>query len=522
MKAALLVDDLKISKWQEAALEAANDRIDIALILNCQNTKTKKHYAKNFLYYCLNIIALRNELTKKNKLTLVAPNIVSFDSEYIGIWQSIPASVSSQLKTDKIDIIIKFGMNLLRIDNDSSSVPILSFHHGDPSKYRGRPAGFYEILNGDRTVGAIVQQLGNNLDAGKVLAFAEVRVVNHSYKRTAQNFYAISEQLLVKAIDKLAQGGEVNIDKNGRNYRLPSNLITLKFFLLLFCNAIRKIIYGLFFEKRWKVAVAKNQLVFNGYETISSSSLVELPISPKYNFYADPFYSCDGGLIRLEALRNKSGLGDILEVDADDISRQRKLLSGAHFSYPFSFIYKSKEYLLPEVASHSPQFICLADKSNSEKIIVKGLEDKRIVDATLFEQEGYFFLFFGENVSALSTLNLWYSQSPFDEFQPHPKSPIVISPRMARMGGSLLKLPNRLLRFGQNNAGEYGESLVVLEILKLSITDYEEEIIGELNVDKFNGPHSLGLNINSNQLLIDYYSNSFSFFAGIRRIKAKL
>ena len=33
-------------------------------------------------------------------------------------------------------------MNLLRIDENLKLPPILSFHHGDPSKYRGRPAGF--------------------------------------------------------------------------------------------------------------------------------------------------------------------------------------------------------------------------------------------------------------------------------------------------------------------------------------------------------------------------------------------
>ena len=37
-------------------------------------------------------------------------------------------------------------MNLLKINNDNKHLHILSFHHGDPRKYRGRPAGFYEIF----------------------------------------------------------------------------------------------------------------------------------------------------------------------------------------------------------------------------------------------------------------------------------------------------------------------------------------------------------------------------------------
>ena len=80
-------------------------------------------------------------------------------------------------------------MNLLKIDEKFSNLTFLSFHHGDPSKYRGRPAGFYEILNGELTSGIIVQKLSNQIDAGKIFAFAESKVINYSYKETAKNFY---------------------------------------------------------------------------------------------------------------------------------------------------------------------------------------------------------------------------------------------------------------------------------------------------------------------------------------------
>ena len=58
-RAAVLLDDHQISKWQLAALEAASESIEIVLVLNCQNTKTKKNYSKHFLYYLLNILSLK-------------------------------------------------------------------------------------------------------------------------------------------------------------------------------------------------------------------------------------------------------------------------------------------------------------------------------------------------------------------------------------------------------------------------------------------------------------------------------
>ena len=101
-------------------------------------------------------------------------------------------------------------------------------------------------------------------------------------------------------------------------------------------------------------------------------------------------------------------------------------------------------------------------------------------------------------------------------------NPIAVSPSHARMGGKVLNNAGKLIRFGQNNAGEYGESLAVMEIINLSQDVYEERQIGTVTIDNLKGPHSIGFNSDMSQVLIDYYNNEFSFLAGVRRIKAKL
>jgi hypothetical protein len=40
-RAALIVDNLHITKWQQNALDEAADNIEIVLIINCQNTRSK-------------------------------------------------------------------------------------------------------------------------------------------------------------------------------------------------------------------------------------------------------------------------------------------------------------------------------------------------------------------------------------------------------------------------------------------------------------------------------------------------
>ena len=519
-KAALIVDKLQVTQWQLDALQAANDSLEILLVLNCQNTRTKKRLLKHFFYYVLNALSLQNYLTRRRQVRFPNAKVIDFESTNNGAWQSLPEGIYDELKRSEIDVVIKFGMNLLRVDEDKSSPPILSYHHGDPSKYRGRPAGFYEVLSGEKTIGIIVQTLSNELDAGEIYAFAESKVVSYSYKKTALNFYLNSAPLLNKAVANFAAGLKVDRKSDGKNYRLPSNFKVLRFLALLGVNAIKKIVYGLFFEKKWRVATTKNVLAMTQSEILLSRNFNEIPISKNYNFYADPFFSEDGSKIRLEALGNKSGLGDILELEASDVSRCTTLATGKHFSYPCSFAFKGKEYILPEVASHSAPYFCEPIKSDI-RYYLKGLEEKRIVDATLYFTEDKCYLFFGEDHSAHTVLNLWLSESPFDVFKPHPKSPIAISPSDARMGGKPISFHQKLLRFGQNNSGEYGESLAIMQITTLSDMDYKEVKLGTIRIDKFSGPHCLSFSPDKKELLVDYYRNEFSLFAGVRRIKAR-
>ena len=259
LRTALLVDNLQLSKWQLEAIEVAQESIDVVLVLNCKNTKNKKDYIKNFFYYALNIVTLKNFLTKRAPINFGKTKVLNFESTYKGAWQSFPGLVYDALNEANVDLIIKFGMNLLKIDEHKRPPPILSFHHGDPSKYRGRPAGFYEILNGEKSTGIIVQSLSNKLDAGDIYAYARSKVVNYSYKRTALNFYSNSIPLLNKAILNLSNQSPIKMSVDGKNYRLPSNYKVFRFLILLFCNFLKKLVYGLFFEKKMEYRIQPKQ-----------------------------------------------------------------------------------------------------------------------------------------------------------------------------------------------------------------------------------------------------------------------
>lgn len=519
LRAAIIVDNLFFAKWQKEALDKALKEIDIVMVLNCENTIIERNYIKHFLYYLVRFLIKRNEFNKIIKIPFFTNNIINFKSKYEGIWQILPKDINEKLKSEKVDIVIKFGMNLLKINNDLASIAFLSYHHGNPSKYRGRPVGFYEILNNEDKCGVVVQKLNNVIDGGEVLAFAECKTIKYSYNKTVLNIYKSSKFLLLKAVINFKKGNQINFQKVGKSYTLPSNLLVFKIFVTTITNALNRIFYGLFIEKKWRVAMINKSFSLEKPNIIQSSQLIRIPINNQYHFYADPFFSLNKNFLRLEALSKKNCLGEILEIQIDSPYNIKKIKSGRHFSYPINFSYQGVEYLLPEVASHSPQYFYQANDSKHKKYFIKGLEKKRIVDATFYLKDKIWYLFFTNSAYPNDTpLNLWYSDSPFGKFQPHQSSPLIISPDASRMGGRIFKLSDRIIRFGQNNSKEYGKDLSLMEITKLSITEYEEKFLGKLSIDNFNGPHTLDYDPKSNIILIDYYNNEFSLFAGINRI----
>ena len=128
--------------------------------------------------------------------------------------------------------------------------------------------------------------------------------------------------------------------------------------LIILNKLVRKLCYGLFLKKM-ECCDDETLFSFEPNDVIASCHFNSIPIDKRYNFYADPFFSHAGDLIRLEALDNKTGLGNILEIDANNLLSKVSLFWRTLF-LPCSFVYQEEEYLLPEVASHSAQYFCSA------------------------------------------------------------------------------------------------------------------------------------------------------------------
>lgn len=251
MKIGILTEGGRVAHWQAQALrKIAGDNEFV--IFECAGAPSKRRPLAHALYYLLNLLAIRNRETAGVPLPreLQIADRFDFEAQADGAWQRLPESMLGWIADHQPAVILKFGMGLLRIPTDTQlACPILSYHHGDPREYRGRPAGFHELLAGKTTIGQVVQILSNQLDAGRIVSFAETKVHPHSYREALVEAYRCSPLILERAIENAIAGRELPIGRNGTNYRLPANRVVLGFMAKLVRAKLHRLFYGAFFEK---------------------------------------------------------------------------------------------------------------------------------------------------------------------------------------------------------------------------------------------------------------------------------
>jgi hypothetical protein len=524
----LITDGLTVHEWQRRALATlpVGDKITV---FACTNTRLKRQYGRHFLYYVLNTLAVRNPLTAHVPLGDIDGRLVatqSFDSEWEGTWQRLPADVADAIRNSGAVAVLKFGMGLMRVP-EAVSMPILSFHHGDPDHYRGRPAGFYEMANRTPLMGQMIQSISNKLDAGEVLAFAETRVMPHSWRATLMESFRHSPLLLNRAIENALSGVSIPKARNGKNYRLPSNWTVAKHVMRTGWIFAKRMAYGLLAEKNWRVAViapgdSAFELATSTKAFPALGSWDDLKTPPGYTFLADPFFTPDGGLL-VEALEANSGRGALLHMGPEGTTKLND--AGGHHSYPAVVEDNGQHYCVPEIADWSPPMIYPLE-NKGEKLgapIALDIPDPSgITDPTFLRHNGKLWLFGNRKAEGSSVLRLWSADSLFGRFTEHPQSPIRISPNGGRMGGNCLSKDGKLYRLGQNFEVDYGDGISVFEIETLDTDQYAERHVGGLRFTGVKGPHSFNLSNDHKKVVFDWYSDRYTPMAGIRRLRSRL
>jgi hypothetical protein len=523
LRLGVFVDRQRLAHWQAEALRTLGDRADL-FVYSCGNTPGPSRRWKFALYYLLNLFTIRNRMTRRLPwpVDLQVAALHEFETIHDGGWQVLPAELIDRLRRDRIDVLVKFGLGLLRVPvSDELPLPILSYHHGDPAEFRGRPAGFYEMLRGKTVMGQVVQRVSNYLDAGDVLAFAETKVHPHSYRSTLMEAYRHSPLILRRAVENQIAGRVVELNSRGKNYRLPGNALVIRFVVTRCIDAVKRLLYGLFREKQWKVATTVASPASTIAEIERSISHISdwhvLPTPKGFRFLADPFLHPEGGVL-VEGMNN-SGRGKILHVNAATV----RCLSarGGHFSYPALISSGSNLHIVPEVSDWSPaNAFPVVDGRLGEPIELKIPGRPALLDPTPYSSGEMVYLFANRADEGPGVLRLWTGSALHGAFAEHPSSPVRLSPRGSRMAGGLFTIGSDIYRVGQDFRGRYGDGLVFFRVIEIDPERYREEECHSFRFGHVRGPHTL--NLGYGQAAFDFYVDRFSVFAGARRLKERL
>ncbi len=525
--------DYYVSQWQYKCINKLKN-YDLVFLL-AKEIKSKKYrpnkskYIKHLFYYLINLISIKQKKIKIDpsrfeKASIKEINFIRKNNS----WEELTVKSIDQIINGSPLFIYKCGMGLLYINNKLKNIPIISHHHGDPNKFRGRPAGFYEMLKGEKKMGQIVQLLTNDLDAGKILFFAETKIYPWSYKKTLRECFYISPIIFEKALINLEKGIFIDKKCDGINYKLPSNLLSINFIFLEILELINKLFYGLFYEKFWQVGFFENfslALINESQDLIKfiyslSNNFKSLKICNGYSFFADPFI-LDSNII-VEGLNKISGKGDLLLIDIKKNKVIQKLnFKNKHLSYPYTKSFSDILYVYPDSGSLNKPIYFRGKKNSSLEILSFKNFIQGLIDPSVIENDGLFYLF-ANYTNENYVLRLWVSTNPnFDDAYEHPNSPICITPEGGRSGGRVFKFKNKFYRFGQDCTNEYGNGLILFEINQLTDSNFSECIISSIKFkNNFKGPHNM--DFSNNLLTWDFYEEKFNIFAGLRRILNKI
>ncbi|MFM9056352.1 MAG: hypothetical protein ACKOQY_06640, partial [Bacteroidota bacterium] len=215
------------------------------------------------------------------------------------------------------------------------------------------------------------------------------------------------------------------------------------------------------------------------------------------SFQADPFAfqtRDKQDVVFYEYLKN--GSGSIFISPGN-----QSLLSGSHFSYPYTLESEGAHYILPE-NQRSGKLVLY--KLNSELSGIEHafvlLERFHAVDPSLifFENRWWLFCTDASEKGADIRLHVFHSESLTGPFLSHPKNPVKTDICSARPAGHLFIHEGKLYRPAQDSSKRYGGSIRIHQVDTISPHDFSEVCINTLEPHQFghrypDGIHTLSI-----------------------------
>jgi hypothetical protein len=396
-----------------------------------------------------------------------------------------------------LDVAVRLGFRILKGKAlQIARYGVWSYHHGDNSLYRGGPAGFWEVMEGRPTTGAILQVLTEELDDGQVLARRLGRTERNSVAVNRDCCHWHSVPMVARKLRDLHELGPAGLNCPGeaetfrpysqRLYTTPNDRAMIGPLTGMIGRRLKSYARVVSTVNQWMLAYRLHRGAHRNSSTPATSFYNFKPlIPPRDRFWADPFPIVRNGRCHLfiEEYPYATGRGHIsvmeLGTDNEWSTPSPVLTLPYHLSYPFVFEWQNDLFMIPETGENRTvelhRCVGFPDRWELDTVL---LHDVNAVDATLLERGGRWWMFV--NLAHSSSrdldeeLSLFYATTPRGPWTPHRRNPVKADVRSSRPAGRLFELGGELYRPTQDCALRYGHAVALNRVLQLDEDMYRE------------------------------------------------
>jgi hypothetical protein len=432
-----------------------------------------------------------------------------------------------------LDVLVRFGFGILKGGVlEAARFGVWSFHHGDERRFRGQPPCFWEMHQGERTMGAILQRITERLDGGTVLWRGTFPVLAHSYRKTRDGAFLGSADFLATCLSRLVSGRTQWVEEppsttSAPVMRSPGNLTMLGFLARQGGAYIRHQLGSVFKAPKWTIGTTEGGVESLAQHPFPRVRWVEEQGRSRY--LADPFPDPTGltSIVLVEDFDYEVNRGVISAVDLDGDRRARVVLDpGVHASYPYLFEHDGDIFCTPETyqAGEVRLYRAVSWPEEWERVDTL-LSDVEALDPTVFRHQGLWWMtctIRGRHSDL--KLHAFYADDLGGPWRSHALNPIKTSITGSRPAGPPFVHDGALYRPAQDCSASYGGGMTIHRVVVLTPDEFEEEEAFVLS-PPHQGPYRDGLHtlaVMNGRLLVDGRRDTFVAARFRREVAARL
>lgn len=514
----VLLDSATVNAWQAAVLEHLQESGDaeLALLVILSGTsrgaraRQRRSLSEQAGTAAFNVYSTRLSHSRALRPSGVAPwpaDVPVVRVPAVRAEQSRLAFRAEDIETireQRLDFLMDFGSGRLTgAVLETARFGIWSFRHGDEPLHRGRPPGFWELVDGQPVVGVALDRLTAGPDDGATLQKGWFAAAPESYALTRDRLLLGAAGWPANVCHGIRAGtADMEGPPSPPTAARPRTLSAIPFlrFLSVTTRArLRKYWHHGMRHDDWNIGVVDAPVA----SLLARQSIPEVRWAPgrRGHYAADPFGRWDGATLDIlyEDYSHAHGIASIARRrwtrDRGWALPEPALEIGSHLSYPFPFEHEGRQLMLPETRASGRLVVYEADRIDGSwrpwADLGLGVD---VADATVLQHDGRWWLFAvrSDRLNPATELLLWFADRPEGPWQEHPLNPVVIDVRSARPAGPLFRVDGQLYRPAQDCSTGYGDRLAVKRVVTLTAEHYEEEMVRFLEPER-GGPFPYGL-----------------------------